>query len=427
MVNSNLGKAMTSAPTLVHGTRNVEARAGSPRLRILMLAPQPFFRARGTPFSVLHRIRALLRLGHTVDLVTYPFGEPVEMAGLTVHRSARPSGIRDVGIGPSVAKVFLDVGLALTALRLLRRARFDLVHTHEEAGALGAWISRRHGIPHLYDMHSSLPQQFANFGRFNWKPIVSLFHRLEGYTLSESAGVIAICPSLRDRLDERGYSGPLAVIENTLDFDPPPISQRDVRELRMNLGLGDGPVAVYTGTLEVYQGLDLLVRSAAIVRGRMPAARFVVVGGTPEQAAPLQQLAAELGVAESFVFVPAVAPTEVFLYHRLADVLVTCRSRGTNTPLKIYQYLRAGKPIVATAIHSHTQVLDATSAELVEPSPRAIAAGLERVLRDRTHAARLAATASTLAQTKYSEATYMAQVNDLLEGVVSARRQLSTG
>ena len=44
-----------------------------------MIAPQPFFRARGTPFSVLHRIRALVLLGHSVDLVTYPFGEPVPL------------------------------------------------------------------------------------------------------------------------------------------------------------------------------------------------------------------------------------------------------------------------------------------------------------------------------------------------------------
>ena len=41
-------------------------------MRILMIAPQPFFEARGTPFSEYHRIRALADLGHSVDLVTYP-------------------------------------------------------------------------------------------------------------------------------------------------------------------------------------------------------------------------------------------------------------------------------------------------------------------------------------------------------------------
>src|SRR4029450_6147851 len=92
--------------------------------------------------------------------------------------------------------------------------------------------------------------------------------------------------------------------------------------------------------------------------------------------------ARRLGVGAQFTFVPAVPPSEVFLYHQLADVLVTTRSRGTNTPLKIYQYLRAGRPIVATAIRSHTQVLDQACAELVAPTPAAIAAGIRRVLDD---------------------------------------------
>jgi hypothetical protein len=70
-------------------------------MRILMIAPQPFFEARGTPFSEYHRIRALIDLGHTVDLVTYPFGHDVSLPGLRVFRSARPPFVRRVGIGPS--------------------------------------------------------------------------------------------------------------------------------------------------------------------------------------------------------------------------------------------------------------------------------------------------------------------------------------
>jgi glycosyltransferase involved in cell wall biosynthesis len=391
-------------------------------LRILMLAPQPFVRARGTPLSVLHRIRALLSLGHRVDLVTYPFGDRVKLPGLSVHRASRPPGIRDVEVGPSVAKVLLDLTLVAQTLTLLRQRRFDLVHTHEEAGALGAWISRRYGIPHIYDMHSSLPQQFANFGRFNWRPVVSLFHRVEGYTLSEAAGVIAICPALCDHLSDRGYDGPVALIENSLDFEAPAIPERSVDALRISLGVEGAPVVLYTGTLELYQGLELLIRAARAVQRAVPEARFVVVGGTSEQARPLQQLAADEGVETSFVFVPAVPPEEVFRYHRLADVLVTCRTRGTNTPLKIYQYLRAGRPIVATSIHSHTQVLDEATAELVEPTAAAVARGLTRMLLDQARAARLAEAASVLAETRYSDDVYLQRMEDLLDQVVGPRQ-----
>ena len=74
-------------------------------MRILMIAPEPFFEPRGTPFSEYHRIRALLELGHSVDLVTYPFGQSVDLPGLRVFRCPRPPFLRRVGIGPSFAKV----------------------------------------------------------------------------------------------------------------------------------------------------------------------------------------------------------------------------------------------------------------------------------------------------------------------------------
>src|SRR2546426_5686617 len=93
-------------------------------MHILMIAPEPFFEPRGTPFSEYHRIRALLDLGHTVDLVTYPFGKDVAMPGLRIFRAARPPFVRNVKVGPSVAKLFLDLTLAITALRQARRERY---------------------------------------------------------------------------------------------------------------------------------------------------------------------------------------------------------------------------------------------------------------------------------------------------------------
>src|SRR5580704_6501507 len=91
--------------------------AGPDGMHILMIAPEPFFEPRGTPFSEFHRIRALTALGHSVDLVTYPFGQSVSMPGLRVFRSLRPPFVDGVKIGPSLAKIPLDALLALSALR----------------------------------------------------------------------------------------------------------------------------------------------------------------------------------------------------------------------------------------------------------------------------------------------------------------------
>lgn len=383
-------------------------------MHILMVAPQPFFRPRGTPLSVLHRIRGLTRLGHTVELVTYPFGATPQVSGLTIHRTARPPFVRDVAVGPSVAKLLLDGPLAHRALRLAASSRFDLVHTHEEAGWLGIQIRRRYGLPHLYDMHSSLPQQVANFKPFRKRIVVAIFERLERQTLQNADGVIAICPALRDQVLASGYKGPLALIENTLDFDVPPPPSDAVELLRRRLDVAQGPVVVYTGTLESYQGLDLLIAAIPGVLARVPRARLVVVGGTEAQIASLRRLAVGHRVADVVRLVPAVPPQEVPLYHQLADVLVTTRVRGTNTPLKLYQYLRAARPIVATDIESHTQVLDGTVAELVELEPYAIARGITRVLLDPARGRKLAETATRLASERYGEDNYMRSLEGLL-------------
>ncbi len=394
-------------------------------MRVLMVAPQPFFRPRGTPFSILHRIRALLRFGHSVDLVTYPFGESPDLPGLVIHRAARPPAMRDVPVGPSVAKVLLDAPLFVKTYRLARSGRFQLLHTHEEAGAMGAWISRACRIPHLYDMHSSLPEQFANFERFDWPPIVWFFRRLERYTLNGSDGVITICPELRDHVLATGYTGPLTLLENVLDFDVPDIGTGDVRELRDGLGLGTALVVVYTGTLERYQGLDLLIEAAREVTRDLNQVRFVIVGGKRQQIDKLADFAEGKGVRSHFVFVPAVPPEEVFLYQRMADALITTRRLGTNTPLKIYQYLRAGKPIVATRIRSHTQVLDSATAELVSPEASSIAAGIKRVLMEPARAIALAEAAGSLAQERYSEQIYFDRLVDILDQLPVRGRQFS--
>ena len=106
-----------------------------------MIAPQPFFEPRGTPFSEFHRIRALTDLGHTVDLVTYPIGQDVTLPGLRVFRSLRVPFLSHVKIGPSLAKIPLDALLTLTAIRRACSDRYDAVHSHEEGGVIGVVLA----------------------------------------------------------------------------------------------------------------------------------------------------------------------------------------------------------------------------------------------------------------------------------------------
>src|SRR5690606_20151819 len=187
---------------------------GPTRMHILMIAPEPFFEPRGTPFSEFHRIRALTSLGYTVDLVTYPFGQDVELPGLRIFRARRPPGIRRVGIGPSWAKVPLNILLALEACRRAASGRYDAVHSHEEGGGIGVVLARLLGVPHLYDMHSSLPQQVANFRYRRMPGLTWLLRWLERLMIRGSKVVIVICPDLADTARRVRADVPTVLIEN---------------------------------------------------------------------------------------------------------------------------------------------------------------------------------------------------------------------
>jgi glycosyltransferase involved in cell wall biosynthesis len=386
-------------------------------MRILMIAPEPFFEARGTPFSEYHRIRALADLGHTVDLVTYPFGRNVALPGLKVHRSWRPPFVRRVKIGPSLAKVPLDLLLAVKALHVALKWRFDYVHSHEEGGAIGLVLSWLLRVPHLYDMHSSLPEQLSNFKFSRSRLLAGAFRALERLMVSRSASVIVICRHLEEVARSIAPDAHVVLVENapgSSDADSKP----GLPDVRASAEVPAGaPMVLYTGTFEAYQGLDLLFAAMKPVLAQMPDARLVLAGGHPDQVERARREAGSHGIGACAVFVGERPAEEIPAYLGAADVLVSPRSRGKNTPLKIYQYLRSGKPIVATNLLTHTQVLDASVAELTDPTPDAFGAGILRVLRDRDRAASLGRAALALANTRYTYEAYVERTRAALRPI----------
>src|SRR5919108_4673200 len=219
-------------------------------MRILMIAPEPFFEPRGTPFSEYHRIRALVELGHTVDLVTYPFGRDVELPGLRVFRSLRPPFMRGIGIGPSWRKVPLDFLVCCATLRRALTGRYDAVHSHEEGSWWGVLVAALLGVPHLYDMHSSLPQQLTNFAYSRSRVLTALFRALERFVIRRSRVVIVICPQLEDLVRAVDRTVSSVLIENAPGSGDAPIAGSGAA-VRASLGLcADTPVVLYTGTFE---------------------------------------------------------------------------------------------------------------------------------------------------------------------------------
>jgi glycosyltransferase involved in cell wall biosynthesis len=391
-----------------------------------MIAPQPFFQPRGTPFSVLHRLKALSKLGYKIDLVTYHIGQDVSINNVSIHRSAPVSFVKEIAIGPSKTKLLLDWFVYRRAVELLRRQRYNLIHTHEEAGFFGIRLSRKFGLLHLYDMHSSLPQQLSNFKYSNAKALVNFFEKLEAATINSAQAVITICPELFNYVKDRFPQKYNKLIENVADnaivFGEPSAngkSKISTAELARRYGLSvngqsDKTTILYAGTFEPYQGLDLLIESSSPVIARHPSkARFLVVGGKPEQVAQYKAKTEKLGVSEKFIFTGQRPPEEIPEFMKLADILVSPRVAGNNTPLKIYSYLRSGIPIVATDHLTHTQVLNAEVAVLTDCTPSAFANGILRVMDDRAYGEAVARRAQILAAREYSYEAYLQKTKEI--------------
>jgi len=377
-------------------------------MQILMVAPHPVYTPRGTPISVLNRCRALSALGHRVDLVTYPIGEDVPVSGLRYLR-ARVPGISRVNVGPSWAKIPLDVSVFATATKLLLRnlGTYDVLHTHEEAGAVGALLHLAVKIPHVYDMGNDWSVVLRNYGFSHHHPLTRLAHTMESRVVRNAQVVIVHFPELAERIHRDSPNTKTAVAFN-VPFEPSPDRDR-VAELRNAWSPDDRPIIVYAGTLEVYQGISLLLRAFALLRRQVPA-RLVIIGGTTEQIRELETESLALDLRKDVRLEGPMPQSEIPSCLAAADVLVSPRSSGTNTPLKVFSYMATGVPIVATRIASHTQVLSDATALLVDPDEEALARGLGRALNDRAAALRTAETARALAAEQYSHMSYVRSV-----------------
>lgn len=395
----------------------------SEKLRILMIAPQPWFQPRGTPFSVLHRIKALSLLGHKIDLVTYHIGQDVPIDGLTIHRAKKVPFINNIKIGPSAPKIFLDIALYRKAVELLKKNTYDYLHTHEEAAFFGIPLAKKYNLPHLYDMHSSLPQQLGNFKFSKSKALIGLFEKLERNTIEKSAGVITICPELQDYVEKHFPDQTSILIENVADNSIvfPPTDSKE-QEIKQQYSLNGEKIVLYYGTFEAYQGIDMFIESAAeLTKKRPDDVRFLMVGGSDRQVDLYKSQAKKLGVDNKFTFTGFVQPDEIPSFISLSDVLVSPRLKGTNSPLKIYSYLRSGKPIVATRHITHTQILSDSVSVLAEPNPTDFADGILSILDDQDKQRQLVQAAQQLADQHYSYDDYLQKTTWIVERVMRTK------
>jgi glycosyltransferase involved in cell wall biosynthesis len=404
--------------------RNMEERK---KLKeVLLIAPQPFFADRGTPINIKAMAQRLVDLGFRVHILALPHGEDVSLNGVKIHRCLRLPFVKSVPIGPSIRKFAYDILLFFSAIFLLFTGNFFVIHGIEDGGLLAGLLSTFTGLPFVFDMDSSMVDGIARSWFGHIPGVVALVAWLETVFVKRACAVVTVAESLSKRVEQVPAHGPIFQIE---DFPSASASVTDknlAQGIKDKYRLADKTVFAYTGNLEPYQGIELMLaafsrflrieqQKVTPPQGKKPV--LLIVGGNHSQIKKQAALAAELQITDSVIFAGARPGNEMGSFAAVADILLSPRIVGGNTPLKLYTYMASGKPIVATDIESHTQAVNRDSAYLAQPTPSAFAAALAQAFDDsgtaREERQKKVLRAKELVEGRFSEEAFNHRVGDL--------------
>ena len=371
-------------------------------MRILYLADIRFPLERANGIQSMETCHALARRGHRVTLIVRPdtrvpardpyafYGLPridaltIELSPTAPMPAARRAAYLSFAAGRSIGHarhdlIFTrDLGLASLLVRLPRAARTPLVY-------------EAHGI--AADVAASLPMLLAQAPAASPAKLRRL-ERREARVWRDADGYVTITAGLATELTRRfGTRDRIAVIPDGVRFTAGAAG---------NLPEKDDPGHVFTigyaGHLYPWKGADLVVEAAAA----LPGTRALILGGQDGETdlQRLRTLATTLDCASRITFTGALPPPDVASRLREADVLLlpnpaSAISTSFTSPLKLFEYMAAGKPIVASDLPSIREVLrDGENALLVPPgNPPALTAAIRRLREDPELAAKLAAQA----------------------------------
>jgi glycosyltransferase involved in cell wall biosynthesis len=375
-------------------------------VRILYLADIRFPLERANGIQTMETCHALAARGHRVSLAVRPdtqepkrdpfafYGLPrvatlnIEVVPVTGPPAARRTGYVTFGVGRAMGRVRQDIiftrdlGLAAILVRLPRLVRGPVVYEAHTMAADEA-AARHEMLSGAADASPSKLRRLAARDAAVWR-------RADGY--------VTITNGLRIELERRfGPRDQVAVVPDGVRFQLPASS---FQPPAASLQPGSGAVFTigYAGHLYPWKGVDLIIEAVTALRDT----RALIIGGHPQEPdlQRVKDFAAALDCASRVTFTGLIPPPEVAGRLRDTDVLVlpnpaSAVSHAFTSPLKLFEYMASGRPIVASDLPSIREVLGhERNALLVPPgNPQALTAAVRRLKDDRGLGAALAARA----------------------------------
>ena len=331
--------------------------------------------------------QALKDLGHDVlEVSPVRAIEPAGAASIPTPRRRVLQTLADHT--PKGAYELLELGYNVVGYQTLaaaiRRFRPHFIYERYAANTTaGIWVSKRYGVPLLLEVNSPLAQEKAQLGQLMF---AGLTQRLERYTVGHATSVLAVTDVLANmlRVSAGLRNGRVVTVHNGVDpaTMAPCATQRASMRARLQCGT-DAVVIGAVGFFREWHGIDLLLRAVADLRTAERPGRVLLVGEGPAVPA-LKRLTADLQLEDTVVFTGAIAHPNIGDYLAAMDVVVIPRTVEYASPLKLFEYMAAGKAIIAPRQPNLLEVLsDGQNALCFDPGDGAqLGRVLQRLLAD---------------------------------------------
>ena len=390
--------------------------------RVLFIASQPYFEWRGSPIRPGFDLKALSENGCSVDFLTLPIGRDRPVPGVRIVRCPNVFFARKIAIGPSPLKLAFDGVMAAEALGMVARRHYDVVHGVEDCGLLALALARLAGAGAVFEKHSDA-------GSYKRGPVMRAYAALERFVMRRADAVIGTGPGLVRQVEALGKGAAKAFCVSDIPSSLVEPDEAGTAEARRRLlaafpdaGAPRPVLACYVGSFAVYQGIELLFRSMPEALGKCSALRFVVVGGSGAEIAKWKAFLRKRGCEEKVAFVGKIPPDELPAVLAACDILLSPRIQGLNTPLKLLDYLKVARAIVATDHPANRLILDETVARLVRPEPEAFAGAVADLACDEAARSALSSRCRRLVDERYNFGVFRRGLGEVYDCVLGRAR-----
>lgn len=378
-------------------------------MKILLLAPHPYYQERGTPIAVDLLVNALSERGDHVDILTFHEGEDRKYDNTKIFRIKPFRRIKNIKPGFSVNKLICDALMFFKMFGIIRKNKYDLIHAVEEASFMALVAKILFGIPYIYDVDSSMTTQLVDKYP-SLKHIRALLAFIESIPMKYAKCVVPMCDALADTAKEAGAKNTFVLKDvSLLDSCQETGSVDNLRDEYEISGI----LMMYIGNLESYQGIDLMLESFQKIYNLNIDANLVIIGGTDSDVNKYIEKSKALNIADRVHLLGKKSVTHMRQYMAQADIMLSPRIKGINTPMKVYSYLDSGTAVLATNLPTHTQVMNDDIALLVDADIQSYAEGMQRLIDDKNLRERLASQAKDYIQKEHSMTTFKSKVNQL--------------